>query len=133
MAGTTAELSAKQRAFVTEYLRDGNATQAAIRAGYSQKTAQEQSSRLLSKVIVRQAVEKARAAIERPKIADAAERREVLTEMFRNAALEPRDRQRASDILNKMDGIYVTKHVGPDGGPIEIATIERVITRPVAP
>ena len=46
------ELSDKQAAFVKEYLIDLNATQAAIRAGYSEKTAQEQSSRLLSNVII---------------------------------------------------------------------------------
>lgn len=33
------ELTAKQQRFVAEYLIDGNATQAAIRAGYSAKTA----------------------------------------------------------------------------------------------
>jgi phage terminase small subunit len=44
---------------VTEYLKDQNGTQAAIRAGYSKKTAQEISSRLLSKAIVRTEVEKA--------------------------------------------------------------------------
>lgn len=42
----------KQKRFVNEYLIDLNATQAAIRAGYSPKTAQEQSSRLLSNVMV---------------------------------------------------------------------------------
>lgn len=47
------KLTDKQRAFVLEYLKDKNATQAAIRAGYSPKTAQEQSSRLLSNVMVR--------------------------------------------------------------------------------
>jgi phage terminase small subunit len=45
-------LSNKRMAFVNEYLVDFNATQAAIRAGYSEKTAQAQSSRLLSNVIV---------------------------------------------------------------------------------
>lgn len=50
-------LTAKQRRFVDEYLIDLNATQAAIRAGYSAKTAQEQSSRLLSNVMVRQYLE----------------------------------------------------------------------------
>lgn len=45
-------LSFKQQAFITEYLRDFNATQAAIRAGYSERTAQEQGSRLLSNVMV---------------------------------------------------------------------------------
>lgn len=42
----------KQKRFCEEYLIDLNATQAAIRAGYSKKTAQEQSSRLLLNVMV---------------------------------------------------------------------------------
>lgn len=46
------ELNAKQELFCNEYIIDLNATQAAIRAGYSEKTAQEQSSRLLSNVMV---------------------------------------------------------------------------------
>lgn len=49
-------LTPKQQRFVSEYLIDLNATQAAIRAGYSVKTAQEQSSRLLSKAIIADAV-----------------------------------------------------------------------------
>ena len=50
------KLTDKQQAFVHEYLIDLNATQAAIRAGYSVKTAQEQASRLLSNVMVQQAI-----------------------------------------------------------------------------
>lgn len=46
-------LTPKQAAFVREYLIDLNATQAAIRAGYSQKTANEQGARLLANVSVR--------------------------------------------------------------------------------
>ena len=46
------KLPAKQEQFCREYLVDLNATQAAIRAGYSPKTAQEQASRLLSNVMV---------------------------------------------------------------------------------
>lgn len=55
-----ANLTPKQQRFVEEYLIDLNATQAAIRAGYSEKTAQEQSSRLLSNVMVQEAVQKAK-------------------------------------------------------------------------
>ena len=51
-----AGLEPKQLRFCQEYVIDLNATQAAIRAGYSPKTAQEQSSRLLSKVMVQQKV-----------------------------------------------------------------------------
>lgn len=51
-----AKLNARQQRFVEEYLIDLNATQAAIRAGYSVKAAQEKGSQLLSNVMVQQAV-----------------------------------------------------------------------------
>jgi phage terminase small subunit len=56
------ELTARQQRFVEEYLIDLNATQAAIRAGYSEKTAQVQSSRLLSNVMVAAAIAEAQSA-----------------------------------------------------------------------
>ena len=56
-----AKLTAKQQRFVDEYLIDLNATQAAIRAGYSPSTAQEQASRLLSNVIISATVARAMA------------------------------------------------------------------------
>ena len=54
-------MTGKQERFVEEYLIDLNATQAAIRAGYSPKTAQEQGARLLSKVMIQTAISKAQA------------------------------------------------------------------------
>lgn len=51
--------SAKQKLFVKEYLVDLNATQAAIRAGYSAKTANEQGARLLANVSVQAAIQEA--------------------------------------------------------------------------
>ena len=52
----TTKLRAKQARFVGEYLCDLNATQAAVRAGYSQKTAAVQGSRLLTNVKVAAAI-----------------------------------------------------------------------------
>lgn len=49
-------MTPKQEAFVREYLIDLNATQAAIRAGYSEATASEQGSRLLGNVKVAAAI-----------------------------------------------------------------------------
>ena len=46
------KLTLKQELFCREYIVDLNGRQAAIRAGYSEKTAQEQASRLLSLVKV---------------------------------------------------------------------------------
>ncbi|MCT8281763.1 terminase small subunit [Xanthomonas translucens] len=51
-------LSPKQQRFVSEYLKDQNATQAAIRAGYSKGTAKQQGSRLLTNADVAAAVNK---------------------------------------------------------------------------
>lgn len=47
------KLTPKQQSFVDEYLIDRNGTQAAIRAGYSERTANEQASRLLANVNVK--------------------------------------------------------------------------------
>lgn len=49
-------LNPKQRAFVREYLVDYNGTQAAIRAGYSSRTAAEQSSDLLRKPNIKELI-----------------------------------------------------------------------------
>lgn len=51
-----AKLTEKQKRFVDEYLVDLNATQAAIRAGYSVKTANEQGSQLLAKLSIQQSI-----------------------------------------------------------------------------
>ncbi len=60
MAKTTptraAPLTPKQQRFVQEYLQDHNGTKAAIRAGYSDKTAKQQGSRLLTEPRIQAAV-----------------------------------------------------------------------------
>ena len=53
------EITDKMRQFVDEYLIDLNGTQAAIRAGYSESTAQEQSSQLLARPDIRALIEQA--------------------------------------------------------------------------
>lgn len=58
----SSDLNERQRAFVDEYIVDLNATQAAIRAGYSPRTAAEQACRLLTNVKVQAAVQAAKAA-----------------------------------------------------------------------
>jgi phage terminase small subunit len=53
-------MTPKQERFVEEYLIDLNATQAAIRAGYSPKTADQQGSRMLKNVKVLEAIQVAK-------------------------------------------------------------------------
>ena len=119
------KLSAKQEQFCREYLVDLNATQAAIRAGYSPKTAQEQASRLLSNVIVveRVAVLKQERA---SKVARTAQ--DALNDLF----LYTREAHENGDLRTAMKGIELQlKHfgeltdkvkqevTGPDGGPVQ--------------
>lgn len=99
-------LSPKRRAFVTEYIKDHNATQAAIRAGYSEKTAQEQSSHLLSLVMVREAVEK----LEREILAESILTRERIMELYSEIADDEEtrkaDRLHALDSMAKVHGMF---------------------------
>lgn len=55
-------MTPKEARFVAEYLKDLNATQAAIRAGYSAKTANRIASRLLSKVDIAERVSEKQAS-----------------------------------------------------------------------
>ena len=55
-AKSASKLTAKQEIFCKEYLIDLNGTQAAIRAGYSEKTAEQQASRMLLNVKVQNRV-----------------------------------------------------------------------------
>lgn len=61
MTGKEKKLTPKQERFVEEYLVDLNATAAAKRAGYSEKTADRIGAELLGKTWVREAIEKAKA------------------------------------------------------------------------
>ena len=58
-------LTAKQKAFVQEYLVDLNATQAAIRAGYSSKAARVTAAQLLTNPNIQKAVQAALKAREK--------------------------------------------------------------------
>ena len=50
-------ITEKQKLFILEYQKDGNATQAALRAGYSEKTAYSIGQRLLKKPVIQKALE----------------------------------------------------------------------------
>ncbi len=107
-----AKLTEKQQCFIDEYLIDLNATQAAIRAGYSVKTAQEQSARLLSKVMVQQAISEAMA--ERSRRTGINQNR-ILIELARIALLNPKA------LVNLEDAT-----VNPEASPDDLAAIASV-------
>lgn len=89
-----AKLTKKQRTFIDEYLIDLNATQSAIRAGYSVSTACEQGARLLANVKVQEEIAKMMA--ERSRRTGINQDR-VVIELARLAFIN------ASDVINAND------------------------------
>lgn len=96
-------LTPKQERFVQEYLIDLNATQAAIRAGYSVKTADKIGSQLLGKTGVAKAV-KAAQVMRSGRTEITADR--VLREIARIAFFDPR------------------KMFAADGRPLEVSELD---------
>ena len=80
-------LGEKQGRFAEEYVIDMNATQAAIRAGYSEKTAYSQGQRLLKHVEVKAAIQE---ATEKRSIRTQITQDRVLQEYARLAFFDPR-------------------------------------------
>ena len=80
------KLTGRQQAFVTEYLKDGNGTQAAIRAGCKPNSAHVTASRWLRKVKVKTTIQEGtNRAAERAEIT----RAEVLSRLWQLATLPP--------------------------------------------
>ncbi len=100
-------LNAKQQRFVDEYLIDLCATQAAIRAGYSKRTANRIGSHLLSKVDIQQALVRA-IAKRAEKTGLSADR--VLEELQTIAYDDSRrDQIRALELLGKHLGLFTDR------------------------
>ena len=80
-------MTARQRKFCDEYLISGNATDAAIKAGYSPKTAKSIGQRLLTFVDLKQYIKTELEKLHSAKIADAQEVLEYLTAVMRGTNL----------------------------------------------
>lgn len=82
------KLTAKQRLFADEYIKSGNATQSAIKAGYSDNYAKHRVDKLLSNVGIKSYIDAKMAEIESHKIADAKEVLQYLTRVLRGEETE---------------------------------------------
>lgn len=122
------KLTPKQQRFCDEYLVDLNATQAAIRTGYSEKTAYSQGQRLLKNVDVKAYIEQQLELIHSKKTADAQEVMEYLTAVMRGEHTEEtlkfigegcqtiteievsaKDRLKAAELLGKAHMLFTDK------------------------
>lgn len=132
-----ANLTPKQQRFVDEYLIDLNATQSAIRAGYSEKTAYSVGHENLKKPEIQKAIEEAKNQVSK--------RTELTVDMVVNGLLkEAQDyaegstqsaRVSAWAHLGKHLGMFTEKvqHSGPDGGPVQVATKATLTIKVVKP
>lgn len=77
------KLTAKQKRFCDEYLIDCNGTQAAIRAGYSKRSARAIATENLAKPYIREYIDEQLKKIENSNVADAKEVMEYLTTVMR--------------------------------------------------
>ena len=96
-------LTPKQKRFVAEYLLDLNATAAAKRAGYSEKTACEQAARLLANVKVQTAVQEAEQA------------RQERTEITQDMVLRE---------MSKLAFFDIRKMFDKNGKPLDISALD---------
>ncbi len=126
------KLNVKQKIFADEYLVCLNATESAIKAGYSKKTAYSIGQRLLKKVEVKNYIDEHLKKLEDEKIAEAKEVMEYLTKVLRGEETEetiviegkgdgiskarkikkeisPKDRLKAAELLGKRYGLFTDK------------------------
>lgn len=121
------ELTAKQRRFVDAY--DGNATQAAIAAGYSEKTAPFIGAENLKKPKILAEIKSRETIRSTPLIASRAERQQFWSSVMRDKEQQMRDRLKAAELLGKSEADFVERQeiTGRDGAPlIESVKVEFV-------
>lgn len=91
------KLTPKQNLFIKEYLIDLNATQACIRAGYSEKTARSQGQRLLTNVDIQKSIEES--------FGNRADKLDLTAEWVLNNLKEVSQRcMQAEPVMIKIDG-----------------------------
>jgi phage terminase small subunit len=125
-------LTLKQQRFCEEYLIDLNATQAAIRAGYSERTARSQGQRLLTYVDIAAVIEKGRVELSERTGFSAQQTVNAIGRIAYDTEVHVGYRLKALELLGKHFGIFVTKsevrHSGSisDGDPGLQATMDLV-------
>lgn len=81
-------MTERQERFCQEYSKLGNATQSAINAGYSERSAKQVGQRLLTNDDVKQRIRELQGEIKNQNIADAREMQSILTSIIRSESEE---------------------------------------------
>ncbi len=114
-------LSPQQRRFVEVF--DGNATAAALAAGYAPNSAASQGARLLKNAKVAAAVRERETKEIKPLIASRQARQEFWTKTMQNDSEDIRNRLKASELLGRSEGDFLERLAGADGGPLTIQVV----------
>lgn len=124
MSSISEKLTQKQQRFVDEYIISGNATQAAIKAGYSKRTARKIGQENLTKPDIKTEIARRNAEIQSEKTADMTEVMEYLTSVMRGEQTESvatakgvfsgvevsaKDRIKAAELIGKRNGAWTDK------------------------
>ncbi len=114
-------LKEKQEKFCTEYLACGNATQAAIRAGYRARNARQIGAENLTKLVIQKRIQELREKAASSKVLTYREKREWIADRMRDPEERSDIKAKLLDLDNKMEGVYVnrTELSGAGGGAIE--------------
>ena len=123
------KLTPKQAAFVTEYLVDKNATQAAKRAGYSEKCAKQQGTENLAKPAIREAIADKLGQVNKKALITAEEVIQGLTDIATGEDVSPGVRVRAYDLLGKYHQLFLDR-IKVSGDEDEPIRVEFGIPRP---
>ena len=99
-------LTPKQSAFVREYMIDLNATQAAIRAGYSEKTANRIGAENLSKPVIQEAIQQRHKAAEEKCAVTVEWILSEIAKIAQDEEVKTADRLRALELLGKHLGLW---------------------------
>lgn len=99
-------LTPKQQAFCDNYIVSHNATDAAIKAGYSRRTARSVGSENLTKPDIKKYLEEHAKEAHTSKIATATEILEFLTDTVRNKEYGLKDRLKAAQMLGDHFALY---------------------------
>lgn len=102
------KFSTKQRAFIHYY--NGNATEAAIAAGYSKKSARSMGCQLLTNINIAESIKRREEKRNAPKIASRAERQEFWSEVLRSEDNDMRDRLKAAELLGRSEADFTDNH-----------------------
>lgn len=99
-------LTPKQAAFVREYMIDLNATQAAIRAGYKEKTAYQTGAENLRKPQIQQAIQELHKAAEEKCAVTVEWILSEISKIAQDEEVKTADRLRALELLGKHLGLW---------------------------